>query len=198
MVWTRLSAKGLRGKQACPEGLQQKTAGFLSGGPSRSRVYGFVWGVGGSCFFFFFLIPRALPVTIHLSALRVPAIDWLGQLLHQRKAANQSRTLPVSLLQTAEVVTNRNSKFSQALLFPGQSREEREDSELNHRAGTSWGLHPGPYVEHWQSFPSSQVHFSLSIWLLKPIWMSVGCGKGKNQGAEMLAVTRLLYFKWWL
>ena len=91
------------------------------------------WGVVA----FFFLIPRALPVTIHLSALRVPAIDWLGQLLHQRKAANQSRTLPVSLLQTAEVVTNRNSKFSQALLFPGQSREEREDSELNHRAGTS-------------------------------------------------------------
>ena len=91
------------------------------------------WGVVA----FFFLIPRALSVTIHLSALRVPAIDWLGQLLHQRKAANQSRTLPVSLLQTAEVVTNRNSKFSQALLFPGQSREEREDSELNHRAGTS-------------------------------------------------------------
>ena len=92
------------------------------------------WGVVA---FFFFFIPRALPVTIHLSALGVPAIDWLGQLLHQRKAANQSRTLPVSLLQTAEVVTNRNSKFSQALLFPGQSREDREDSELNHRAGTS-------------------------------------------------------------
>ena len=54
MVWTRLSAKGLRGKQACPEGLQQKRAGFLSGGPSRSRVYGFVWRVGGSCFFFFY------------------------------------------------------------------------------------------------------------------------------------------------
>ena len=28
--------------------MQQKTAGFLSGGPSRSRVYGFVWGVGPS------------------------------------------------------------------------------------------------------------------------------------------------------
>lgn len=69
---------------------------------------GCVWRVGGS-FFFFFFIPRALPVTIHLSALGAPAIDWLGQLLHQRKAANQSRTLAISLLQTAEVVTNRNS-----------------------------------------------------------------------------------------
>ena len=60
MVWTRPSAKGLRGKQACPEGLQQKRAGSLSGGPFRSRVYGFVWRVGGSCLFFFFLNSQGL------------------------------------------------------------------------------------------------------------------------------------------
>lgn len=61
---------------------------MLSWGASRSRVYGFALGVVA----LFFLIPRAFTVTIHLYVLGVQGIDWLGRLLHQRKAANQSRT----------------------------------------------------------------------------------------------------------
>ena len=194
MVWTRPSAKGLRGKQACPEDLQQKRAGCLLGGPSRSRVCGCVWRVGGR-FFFLFPGPCLLQFIFLLSEHRL-LIGWVSCYIRERQPIRAGLWLSpccrlLKLLQTG-------TQCSQTLLFPGQSREEQEDSELNDRAGTSWGLSPGPTWSTGTSLPSTQVHFSLSIWLLKPIWMSVGYGKGKNQGAEMLAVTRFLYFKWWL
>lgn len=137
-------------------------------GPSRSRVYDFVWG-GGEVAPPPTFIPRALAVTIHLSAFRVPAVDWLGRLLHQRKAANQSRTLPVALLQTAEVVINRNSRFSPALLFTGQSRggtrELRAESQIRdllrpapwppRGALAKLPFHPGSFFSEYLTFKTN-------------------------------------------
>lgn len=85
--------QGVEVQTALSRGLPEEES-RLSQGPSRSRAYGFVLGM--VALFFFFFISRVLAVTIHLYALRVQAIDWLGRLLHQRKAANQSRTLAVS------------------------------------------------------------------------------------------------------
>lgn len=80
-----------------------------------------------------------MAVTIHLYALRVQAIDWLGRLLHQRKAANWNRTLAVSLLQTADVVINRTARFClSSQLQPGNALcrakpEGARDSKMSHR-----------------------------------------------------------------
>lgn len=153
-------------------------------------MYGFAWRVGGSCLFFF-LIPRALPVTIHLSALGEPAIDWLGQLLHQRKTANQSRTLPVSLLQTAEVVTEFHIQPGTALsrAKPGRTRRIRAESQSKDLLRPpSWPLHGAlaklPF--HPGSFFSEYLTFKANIDVCG-VWEREKPG-GRNVGSHKIAV----------
>lgn len=174
-------------------------------------VYGFVWFWGGQWkwtlfFFLIFLIPRALAVTIHFCAFGVQGIDWLGLLLHQTKAASQSRALCLSPaancwssnqqqreMQAEEVSACQERSFQGKAGGAGELEVESQIGALLRPVAAS-------LPRAWLNIPSFQVHFSLNIWLLQPngcLW-GVGKGETRGKGTEMWALHHLHHLKWWL
>ena len=182
MVWTRPSVKELGEQTDLPRGLLAEKSRLSLGGapPGAVCMVLFRWVV--ALFFFFFFCSPGLGCYYSSLGSRSTG-SWLaGPAVTSEKGSQSeqdSACLPAAnswSCNKQELQVQPGTALSRAK--PGGIRGLKAESQIrDFLRPLPWS--PGGALTKPPLHPAS--FFPLSIWLLRPTWMSVGCGKGRNQ-----------------